>query len=226
MSEMFKLKYEVVAILRDNIIKGLESFGLPMSETPGDDGWICMESDQPSFRNADNAILFYMEKAERLGLQSDRSIYNPETDKFDVIDYFIEQQVWKIKVVCKRSTKPITEDNIPMTTEDVTALLIGWFNRLGCEEFRKHNMANLFVQTKDVHTYKDKSDVNQTTTEFPLKLQVIKQFETELDTATPKFGGLVGIGSEPNTEETERKSTILSRVATKVKNLLVGNFQG
>jgi hypothetical protein len=226
MSEKFKLKYEVVAILRDNIIKGLESFGLPMSETPGDDGWICMESDQPSFRNADNAILFYMEKAERLGLQSDRSIYNPETDKFDVIDYFIEQQVWKIKVVCKRSTKPITEDNIPMTTEDVTALLIGWFNRLGCEEFRKHNMANLYVQTKDVHTYKDKSDVNQTTTEFPLKLQVIKQFETELATATPRFEGAIGVRSKSNPEELERNSPFLSRAVAKVKNLLIGNFQG
>jgi hypothetical protein len=67
-------------------------------------------------------------------------------------------------------------------------------------EFRKHNMANLFIQMKDVRTYKDKSDVNQWTTEFPLKLQVVKQFETEIDSATPKYGGAVPIeGEAPKT---------------------------
>ena len=239
MSEKFKLKYEVVAILRDNILKGLESFGIPISESPNDGGWICMEADQPSFRNADNAILFWMEKAERLGLQSDRNLYNRETGKFDVVDYFIEQQLWKIKVISKRTTAPITENNIPLTTEDVTCMLIGWFNRLGCEEFRKHNMANLFVQSKDIRTYKDKSDVNQWTTEFPLKLQVIKQFETELDTATPVYGGTIPLEGKPiedisgetdiEEDRSQPNAPLQSRTAkflNRVKNLLIGNFQG
>lgn len=192
MSDKLKLKYEVVAILRDNIVKGLESFGLEMSESPDDGKWICMEAEQPAFRNADKAVLFWMEKTERIGWQGNRDIYNEETDHFDSVDYWIEQQIWKIKVICKRSTEPVTEDEMPLTTEDVAGMLIGWFNRLGCAEFRKHNMANLFIQMKDVTTYKGKSDVNQWTTEFPLKLQVIKQFETEIPWAIPEYGGHIG----------------------------------
>ena len=193
MSEKFKLKYEVINILRDNILKGLESFGLNVSESPGDGGWICMESDQPSFRNADNAVLFFLEKMERIGIQSARRLYNKETGNYDVLDYFIEQQIWKIRVICKRTTEPITDENIPVTTEDVASMLIGWFNRIGCAEFRDHNMANLFIQMKDVQTYQGKSEVPQWVTEFPIKVQVIKQFETEIGVATPQYGGAVPI---------------------------------
>ena len=196
MSEKYKLKYEVVAILKENIQKGLESFGLPLSETPGDGGWICMEGDQPAFRNADKAVLFFCEKVERIGWQSARDVYNREKDNFDVIEYFIEQQIWQIKVICKRSTAPVTDEDIPLTTEDVASMLIAWFNRMGCQEFRKHNMANLFVQLKDVKSYKSASDVSQWTTEFPLKLQVIKQFETEIGTAVPEYGGSIPIEGE------------------------------
>ena len=108
-------------------------------------------------------------------------------------------------------------------------MLISWFNRLGCEEFRKHNMANLFVQMKDVTTYKGKSDVNQWTTEFPLKLQVIKQFETEMDYATPVYGGSVGVqgvGHPLVDRSREAKGIgmatlhILSQMAKKVKDML------
>ena len=137
MSEKFKLKYEVINILKDNILKGLESFGIPISESPGDGGWICMEADQPSFRNADKAVLFWMEKAERIGWQSTNRKNSLDGSNLDVVDYFIEQQIWKIKVICKRSTAPVTPDDIPLTTEDVASMLISWFNRLGCQEFRK-----------------------------------------------------------------------------------------
>jgi uncharacterized protein YkuJ len=184
MSEKYKLKYEVVAILKENIQKGLEAFGLPLSESPGDGGWICMEGDQPSFRNADKAVLFFQEKMERIGIQSSRTVFDRDSDHFNEVDYFIEQQTWQIKVLCKRSTAPVTDDDIPLTSEDVASMLIGWFNRLGCAEFRKHNMANLFVQMKDVKSYKGTSDVSQWTTEFPLKIQVIKEFETEIPWAT------------------------------------------
>ena len=199
MSENFKLKYEVSAILRDNIIKGLESFGVPMQETPGDGGFICMESDQSAFRNADNAVLFWHESSEPIGWQGDKNFFNEETGKFDVIDCFIEQQTWKIKVLSKQTTAEIQENEIPYSSEDLVCMLVGWFNRLGCMEFRKHNMANLFVQRKDIKTYKDKSDVPQWNSEFPLKLQVIKQFVTELDTAKPKLMGLVGLPEPQNT---------------------------
>ena len=193
MSKDFKLKYEVIAILKENIEKGMAAFGLPVVHKPGERGWIVMESDQPSFQNADNTVLFYLEKVERIGIQSAHEHFNKEKDKFEVHDNFIEQQIWRIKVLCKRTTAPVTDDNIPVLAEDVTSMLVGWFNRLGCEEFRKHNMANLFVQMKDVKTYKDKSDVSQWTSEFPLKIQVLKLFTTEIDWATVKYEGSYGL---------------------------------
>ena len=193
MSEQLKLKYEVVEILRDNIIKGLESFGIPISESPDDGGWVVMEGDQPAFVNLNNAVLFYLENVERIGWQGNRNEYVRESDNFKVTDYWIEQQTWQIKTIYKRSTAPITDDNIPIQAEDVTGMLIGWFNRLGAMEFRKHNICNLFVQQKDVKSYKGKSDVSQWTTEFPLKVQVIKQFETEIGIAVPKYGGTIQI---------------------------------
>jgi hypothetical protein len=222
MSEKYKLKYEVIAILKENIQKGLESFGLPITQKPGDHGWIVMESDQPKFQGADNAVLFYLERTERIGWQGDRRLYNSETGNYDVIDYFIEQQHWKIKVICKRTTEKVTDDNIPVLAEDVTGMLIAWFNRLGCIEFRKHNMANLFIQMKDVRVYKDRSDVPQWTTEFPLKLQVIKQFETEIGTATPQLGGIVGIEGRVDGGNGGRRnvgSGFLSRIASKIRGI-------
>lgn len=207
MSEQYKLRYEVVAILTDNIKKGLSSFGLPVVDKPGDRGWLVMESDQPSISGADNVVLFNLEHVERIGWQGDHREFNPETGDFKVVDCFIEQQTWNIRTLCKRNTKPITDDDIPVVAADVTGMLISWFNRLGCMEFRRHNMANLFVQTKDVKTYKDRSDVNQWTTSFPLKLQVVKQFETELDSATPQYGGAVPIrGSAAPLVEEVRES--------------------
>lgn len=222
MSEKYKLKYEVVAIIKANIEKGLESFGIPVSQTPGDHGWIVMESDQPKFQGADNAVLFYMEKTERIGWQGDRRIYNRDTQNYDVVDYFIEQQYWRIRVIYKNTTRPITDDEIPVVAEDVTGMMIAWFNRLGCMEFRKHNMANLFIQMKDVKTYKDRSDVPQWTTEFPLKLQVIKQFETEIETATPQLGGLVGMEGRADGENGGKRDAngrFLERIAKKIRGI-------
>lgn len=219
MSEKYKLKYEVITILKENIQKGMESFGLPITQKPGDNGWIVMESDQPKYQGADNAVLFYLEKTERIGWQGDRRFYNRETHNYDVVDYFIEQQHWKIKVICKRTTEKVSDDNMPVLAEDVTGMLIAWFNRLGCMEFRKHNMANLFVQMKDVKTYKDRSDVPQWATEFPLKLQVVKQFETEIGTATPQLGGLVGIEGRTNVGKGGRREGdggFLVRIAKKM----------
>ena len=215
MSEKFKLKYEVVAILKANIEKGLESFGMHISSSPGDGGWICMESDQPSFRNVDNAILFFKEGTERIGLQSDRRIFNKDTGLFDVMDYWIEQQTWKIRIICKRTTEPVTDDNIPLMTDDVASMLIGWFNRLGCAEFREHDMANLYIQMKDVKTYEGKSEVPQWVTEFPIKIQVIKQFETEIEPAKPVYGGSFPIEgtSEAKPRAASGKKGVLGRIA-------------
>lgn len=192
MSEKFKLKYEVIAILRDNIIMGMNAFGLPISESPGDGGWIVMESDQPSLRNVDKTVIFWHEHSERVTYGRSGG-FNAETDKFDDSDVFIEQQHWKIKVLRRRSTKPVTDDDIPITTEDVAGMLAAWFNRHGCMEFRKHFMSNLFVQLKDLKTYKDPSDVNQWATEFTLKLNVRKEFSMEVDRAEVECRGMIPI---------------------------------
>ena len=193
MSEKYKLKYEVIAILKENIEMGLASFGLPITQNPGDSGWLVMASDQPSFRNAENAVLFFLEKSERIGWQGNSRYFDKQDDHFWVEDHFIEQQIWKIRVISKRTTENITEENIPLTVEDVASMLIAWFNRLGCNEFRKHNMANLFVQQKDMQVYQGKSEVPQWVAEFPLKLQVIKQFEQQVPWANLKYDGAYGV---------------------------------
>lgn len=193
MSEGYKLKYEVLKILRDNIVKGLESFGLPIGKTQGDGGWRVFEADQPAFRNLDQCVAVWMEGMERVGWQGNRSSYNKETDKFDTYDTFIEQQEWRVRVIYKRNTDEITAQAMPLTSSDVAAMLISWFNRLGCEEFRKHNCANLYIQMKDLQVYKAASDVSQWVSEFPLFLQVPKTFTTEVEPATPKYEGLIGV---------------------------------
>ena len=194
MSEKYKLKYEVLAILRENIIAGMTAFGIPVSNRPGDGGWIVMESDQHSIRNADKAVLLWMEKVERIGWQGHKDGgYNAEKNVFESKDFFLEQQTWKIKVLCPQKTTPVTPENIPICTEDVAGMLIAWFSRPGCQFFVEHGMSNLFVLSKDIKTYKDTSDVPQWVTEFPLKIHVNKEFTYDIPAATIENKGLVPI---------------------------------
>lgn len=196
MSERYKSRYEVIELIKANVLKGLESFGLPINPDGGEgEGWRCFEVDQPSFRNLDQVVGLHYEKAERVGWQGAKQEYNPATGKIDVYDNFIEQQEWKISVIYKRSTAEISADEIPLTTSDIAGMLIAWFNRLGCLEFRKHNCGNLFILMKDMKSYKSTSDVSQWISEFPLKLQVPKTFVTELDVADVKMAGAFGIPS-------------------------------
>ena len=195
MSEKFKLKYEVINILRDNIIAGMTAFGLPISESPGDGGWIVMESDQPSLRNVDKAVIFWMEKIERLlGIGHTPGEYHEDTNTFDSIETFNETQIWKIKIIKTRKTTPVADGDIPICTEDVASMLTGWFNHLGREFFNQYGMDNLFIMAKDIHTYKDQSDVNQWATEIPLKVLLAKEFTAQIPAATLDNRGIVGIG--------------------------------
>ena len=191
MSYNFKYKYEVAKILRDNILLGLESFGLPIAASKDEDGWRCVESDQPSYRNLDRVVTYFMDKTERVGWQGwKEEIYLPETRKYEVRERFIEQQEWSIRVLYKSTTALVEEGAIPLTVHDIASMLIAWFNRLGALEFRINDCCNLFVQQKDVQSYKDNSDVQQWVVKFPLKLQVPKVFVTEIDSAEPQFGGM------------------------------------
>ena len=141
----------------------------------------------------DKCVLVWMEQSERIGMQGWHDIYNKDTKKFDTEETFIDQQRWKISVLYKRTTAEVTEDNMPYTTQDIAGMLIAWFNRLGCQEFRKHNCANLIIKGKDLKTYKATSDVQQWVSEFPLYLQVIKTFSTETEPAKPKFEGMIPV---------------------------------
>ena len=191
MSENFKSKYEVVQIIRDNILMGLKAFGQPVREAEGNGGWDCIESDQQSFKNVDKTICINRVKTDRVGWQSAHSEYNRDTKKFATTESFIEQQEWQVRIILKRNVEPV--DGNTVTTEDIAAMLTAWFNRMGCAEFRKHHCANLFVQSKDIKVYKDTSDVSQMITSFPLKLQVPKAFCVEEPSARPEFKGIEGI---------------------------------
>ena len=196
MSEAYKTKSEVLRLVRANILKGLEAFGMPISAAPGDDGWQCMESEQPSFRNLDKVVLINLENSERVGWQGPQREYNDDSGKIDVFDNFIEQQNWRVKVLCRRTTEPIEDGSAVYSETDVAGMLIAWFNRLGCLEFRKNNMGNLFIKQGDLKVYKDPSDKSQWAAEFLLKLQVPKTFVTEVETTTVEYAGMVGVRGE------------------------------
>ena len=191
MSETYKTKFEVLKILRDNIFAGLESFGLPTKNTDEGNGWDCVEAEQPSFKNVDKMVAVYLDKIERVGWQGVHQEYNEETQRFEETDHWIEQQTWMIRVFKRMKTDPPSSDTL--TSTDVCGMLIAWFNRLGCAEFRKHYCANLFVQMKDLKTYKGPSDVSQWTSQFPLKLQVPKLFTTSIPSAQVKYEGMIGV---------------------------------
>ncbi|MBO6031926.1 MAG: hypothetical protein J6Q22_10835 [Prevotella sp.] len=174
----------------------MTSFGLPICESPGGEGWVVMESDQPSFRNADHAVLFWMEKVERLwGIGHKIVGYDEQTRTFESEESFREQQIWKIKIISSRSTKPVKEDDIPICTEDVASMLTGWFNHLGREHFAFYGMTNLFIMAKDINTYKDKSDANQWVTEFPLKIMLQKDFVAHVPAATLDNRGVIAVNN-------------------------------
>lgn len=183
MSESLKTKYEVLKIIRDNILKGLEELNVA--------GWQCMEANQQSYKNFDKVILLTHSKNERIGWQSPRHRYNKNTLKFDDYETWIEQQEWEIKVLLKRNVDPVTADTL--TTEDIASMLTGWLNGPGVAFFRQFNCANLFLKMSDITPYKDNSDVFQYGTKFILKLQVIKTAHFELDSATPKFEDFVPV---------------------------------
>ena len=191
MSETYKTKFEVLEILRDNIFAGLESFGMATKKTDTENGWDCVESEQPSFKNVDKMVAVQLDKVERIGWQGVHEEYNKETQQFDETDHWIEQQIWMIRVFKRMKTDPPTADT--MTSMDICGMLIAWFNRLGCIEFRKHHCANLFIQMKDLKAYKGPSDVSQWASEFPLKLQVPKLFTTSIPSAQVKSEGMIGI---------------------------------
>lgn len=191
MSESFKFKYEVIKMLRDNILAGLASFGLPILSDTEKDGWGCVESEQQSFKHENKVVAFFLENVERIGWQGGRDEYDKERKVYNQIQQWIEQQTWKIRVILRRTTEPVTAETV--TTNDVAAMLIAWFNRLGCAEFRKHYCSNLFVQMKDLRTYKGTSDASQWVSEFPLKLLVPKAFAAEMPSAIPELRGIIGI---------------------------------
>lgn len=188
MSELNKGKYEVLRLIRSNILKCFETLGIPT----GANGWECMESDQAKIVNReDKVVLLKMKGFQRVGWQSSRFLWDSDGQGFRTPENWIEEQEWEVKILVKRSShEPITADTVaPM---DIAAYLVMWFNREGCAVFREHNCGNLFVKSKDIKLYNDSSNLNQEAVSFPLKLQVPKQVVLKTDPAEVVFEGASG----------------------------------
>lgn len=191
MSEALKTKYEVLKIIRDNIMKGLSSYGEPVWTESTPAGWQCMENNQPSYDNFDKVVLLTFVKSARVGLPSVLDVYNPDTKKYDHYNRWIEQQEWEVKVMRNRKMKRV--DPSEQTTSDIATLLASWFNDAGCGEFRKNNCGNLFVQMKDIKTYQDNSALSQMQSSFVLKLQVPKMAVSVTPSAGVEYGGSIAV---------------------------------
>lgn len=194
MSEALKTKYEVLKIIRTNVLMGLSAFGeeTVSDKNKGDKNlWQCMEANQPSYQNFDKVVLLELRGSNRIGLPSITDKWDREARKTIRISSWIEQQEWIVKVLFNRTTEKKTADTI--TTEDVASMLASWFNDLGCAEFRKHNCGCLFVQSKDIKPYLDKSSQQQMGSMFVLKLQIPKSACFEIPDAKVSPGEFVEV---------------------------------
>ena len=185
MSEANKGKYEVIKIIRDNILLGLSTMGLQPKTGSAERPWDVMEFAQASFQNADKIVLINNIRNGRVGWQSTK--YGIQGDELSRVERWCEEQKWQIHILFKRDTNvPVTADTL--TVEDAASLLITWFNGKGCEEFRRHGCANLIVDPSQIFVYNDDSSIYQRRAVFTVNLQVPKKWtspEEDLDAIKP-----------------------------------------
>lgn len=180
-----KGKYEVIKMIRENVLEGLRQYGIT--------DWKCAEADQPGIQNMDKVVTLKLNTMRRLVTQGFRIENAVDADgKMTRIEKWIEQQEWEIKAIFNRKLVTVTENT--MTAEDISWMLVAWFNGLGVAFFRKHDCSNLFVLNKDVQTYSDGSAVPENATSFVLKLLVPKQHEFKVDSSGVEIGKEVKVG--------------------------------
>lgn len=169
MANMAKGQYAVQKMIRDNVLAGLTAFGQA--------DWECIEFAQATMQNADRIVTMNCIGVDRIGWQGTR---------YDALatvctDEWLEEQSWQFQVILKRYDDAVTADTV--TTQDIAAMLITWFNGRGCGEFRKVGVANLRIDPSSVIVYNDDSNIYQKRAVFTMKLQVPRDFTYRQDFA-------------------------------------------
>lgn len=168
MSDDCKTRLRVQEIIRSNILKMLEALGM--------EGWGVMEFAQANFMNADKVILINCIRRERVGWQDTQ--YLDSVSGLNETDSWLEQQTWQIHTILKRKGDETADD---MLAEDMSSILMTWFNGRGCDMFREYGMANLRIDHDNLLVYNDDSDLYQKRAVFSLKVQVPKKLEFKQD---------------------------------------------
>ena len=102
-------------------------------------------------------------------------------------DDIIEEQHWQIHTILKKSDTPNIEDR---QADDIASVLVSWFNGPGCDELRKHGVANTRIDANQIIVYNDDSGLYQKRAVFTVKLQVPKELsiaEVEMAAIKPKL---------------------------------------
>lgn len=175
----YKTRLAVQRILRNCIMDGMSFYGIS--------GWGVMEFANASFQSADSIILMNMVRSSRVGWQSEKysmkDIGDGSSGESGGValcrtDEFIEQQDWQIHTVKKR-TADMNEHDI--LAEDMSGILVTWFNGRGCDYFRKFGCANLRIDSDSIIVYNDDSGLYQKRCVFTVKVQVPKELTARQD---------------------------------------------
>jgi len=161
MSASNKTRFEVQTILRSCIIQGLTQF----SQT----GWDVMEFANASFEKANKVVLMNLIKCSRVGWQAQK--YPVTASVLGRREEWIEEQNWQLSTILKRTD---ATDDTSILAEDVSQMLITWFNGPGADYLRKSGVAPLRVDTESVIVYNDNSELYQKRAVFTVKIQVPK----------------------------------------------------
>lgn len=188
MSYDCKGKYEVIKVLRKNILDALISFG--QYEMKGDDKvctWRCIEASQQAPRNIDKVVTMKM-----TGSKPSYRPYTKYDGKLGISTIcWAESQTWEICAIIKRKAsapaEQVTADTV--TSEDVIHYLSVWMDTVGIHEFRANGMANNFVGSATIRTYDDDSESGQDKSSLIVTVQVPRRAMMQCDFASPVYQG-------------------------------------
>lgn len=181
MSESLKTKYDILEILRNVTLAGIEAFGYG--------NFSFMEFGQASFQSADGFdgyILANLVRNRRITWVSGKYENGPGGVLLGK-DEWIDEQHWQLHVVLKRRGGSPSSGETAVA-EDVATNLITWLNGHGVPLLRAKGVAPLVVDASRVFTYNDDSWIYQKRAVFTVKIQVPKEFKYEqkpMDIAKP-----------------------------------------
>lgn len=166
MSYECKTRFEVQKIVRDNILAGMEAYGIDAS------AFTVMEAKQTPPTAKTDFITFVMTGKKRAGWPMVK--YGGLGDDFSRIEEFIEMQDWSVSVVKRRRQGEAIDE---MSADDLLAVLTEWFNGMGCFEFRRSGVSCLLVQAEEDKKVKDDSSLTQNPSAIRLTLCVPKRLK-------------------------------------------------